>query len=162
MTATLTGIRVRPAVDDDARYLGDQLTEFAKFYGTRKSLMPERWEDAMRVVEAIIFDNPCFIAEKPAAVFGMERVGFIAGNVAPHPYNPSITVLNELFWWVAPEHRGSRAGMLLLDAFTEYGKAHADWTVMTLEAHSPVRSETLTKRGYRAHETSFLLERDNG
>lgn len=75
-----------------------------------------------------------------------------------HPYNPAIRVLTETFWWVTPNARGSRAGLMLLDAFTAYGERNADWIVFTLEHHSPVNERTLTKRGFHLHERSYLRE----
>jgi hypothetical protein len=96
--------------------------------------------------------GPCFIAERDGPV------GFVSGMLAAHPYNPALTVLTEMFWWVAPEARGSRAGLLLLDAFLAYGERNADWIIFTLEHHSPVNERTLTKRGFHLHERSYLYE----
>lgn len=101
------------------------------------------------MVESKVF----FVAEN-----GDGAVGFIAGMLSEHPYNPKITVLSELFWWVAPEYRGSSAGARLLQAFEDYGRANAQWVVMTLETKSPVDPRSLERRGFKHFESSYLME----
>jgi hypothetical protein len=145
---------IRPAVAADVPWLVDQLRSFAAFFGTRLSLFPEDPAQAAGVVGALVLRGPFFIAEDTSGA----PVGFIAGVLDAHPFNPGITVLTELFWWVRPAARGSSAGARLLEAFTAFGRAHADWIVMALEAQSPVHPETLERRGYQPRERSFLME----
>jgi hypothetical protein len=83
-------------------------------------------------------------------------VGFIAGAVVPHPFNPDIRIATELFWWVVPPARGSRAGLALLDAYDTWATDAADLKAMTLEAHSPVNPRTLLKRGYQLAESQYI------
>lgn len=147
-------VRIRQADENDIAWLLPQLHEFAAFFGSRRSLFPESDERAAVIVQGML-DHPFFIAESRAFA---GRLGFIAGTLTPHPYNPDITVLAETFWWVDPAHRGTRAGALLLKHFEDYGRAHADWIVMTLNVETPVKEETLTRRGYRLKERSYLLE----
>lgn len=85
-----------------------------------------------------------------------EPVGLIAGAIAPHPFNPDISVATELWWFVAPAHRGSRAGLALLDAYDAWAAANADVKGMTLEATSPVNPRVLLKRGYVLAETQYV------
>lgn len=85
-----------------------------------------------------------------------EPVGLIAGALAPHPFNPDITVATELWWFVSPAHRGSRAGLALLDAYDAWASEHADIKGMTLEATSPVNPRVLLKRGYVLAESQYL------
>lgn len=87
-----------------------------------------------------------------------EPVGVIAGMLAPHPFNPDLTVATELWWWVTPEHRGSRAGLLLLDDFDAWANANAELVNMTLEAGSPIGDKVLLKRGYQLAEHQYLRE----
>jgi hypothetical protein len=147
------GTSVRRAKPDDIDWLLGQLKRFAQFYGTKKSLFGDEVY-AREFLSQKIESHPFFIAENDSG-----PIGFISGYLHLHPYNPDIHVLNETFWWVDEAHRGSRAGILLLNAFLEFGYEYsADWIVFTLESHSPVRDETLTRRGFRVHERSFLLE----
>lgn len=147
-------IWIRPAIESDIPWLLGQLRAFSAFYGTATPLFPDDDIAAAAVLEEQIETNPFFVAVAP----GAGPIGFIAGALLRHPYNPRIRVMQELFWWVAPRDRGSKAGLLLLEHFIEYGREHADWVLMTLEAKSPVNPGTLERRGFRLHERSFLLE----
>lgn len=159
-------IHVRPAEKSDVPWLLEQLREFSRFYGTQRPLVPSDPDMATRLVETMTGACPFFIAEKHSQSDGeadynfhfVESVGFIAGQLGVHPYNPEIRVLTEMFWWVVPEYRGTRAGAILFNVFTAYGKQHADWVIMTLEKDSPVDPKSLEKRGYRLQESSYLLE----
>ncbi|MBP6203361.1 MAG: GNAT family N-acetyltransferase [Azonexus sp.] len=52
---------------------------------------------------------------------GGQIVGFIVGHMAPTWFNRSQWVATEFAWWVAPDHRGSTAGVRLLQAFEAWG-----------------------------------------
>lgn len=146
------GVGIRRAASGDVDWLLGQLRQFSSFYGTTRSLFGT--EDSARSrVQDMVDDHVVFLYERDGI-----RTGLIAGYLVPHPFNPEITMLAEAFWWVDPAHRGTSAGLKLFDAFTEYGKTNADWITMSLTDKSPVKPETLTRRGYRARETGFLLE----
>lgn len=83
-------------------------------------------------------------------------VGLIAGALAPHPFNPDLVIATELWWWVNPPDRGTRAGLMLLEAYDEWANANADIKGMTLEAGSPVNPRTLEKRGYALAEHQYV------
>lgn len=147
-------IWIRPANVADTPWLLSQLRAFSEFYATKVPLFPADDDHATRVIEDQIQRNPFFIAVDATA----GPVGFMSGAVIAHPYNPDLRLLQELFWWVAPDRRGGRAGALLLQHFEEYGRANADWILMTIEAKSPVNPATLERRGYRLHEQTYLME----
>jgi len=136
-----------------------QCRAFSDFFGSSQSLMPDDETAVTKLVALMSEDVGCFFVACVSDT-GEEGkpVGFIAGLLGPHFFNPAITQLTELLWWVDVEHRGGKAGVRLLDCFTEYGRAHADWTVFTLEEKSPVNPASLERRGYRLHEKSYLLE----
>lgn len=146
-------LTVRPASTDDIDWLLVQLQAFAAFYGTKRDLFPTE-AFAREACVRMVTMHLVLVADHPA----VGPVGFISGYVVPHPYNPAIRMLSESFWWVEEEHRGSRAGMLLLNAFLDWGREHADWITFGLEANSPVGDEVLLKRGFRLQERNFLLE----
>jgi hypothetical protein len=156
-------IVVRLAAQRDISALMEQLRQFDRFFGAKYSLIPTDASIAEAVLTNVM-DNHVFLVavERNDQGDGSEDwekiIGFIAGVLAPHYFNPGITVLSELLWWVDPNYRGSRAGMLLLDTYTDIGRLRAHWTTMTLEAESPVHPHTLEKRGYRLKETNFMLE----
>jgi len=145
-------VEIKRATADDVEWLLGQLLEFSKFYGTKLSLFGS--EDVARAGVINLVDNHvCFLAWR-----GDDRLGLIAGYEVDHPYNPEIRLLTESFWWVDPKHRMSRAGLMLLDKFTEYGEDNCDWVTFALEHHSPVKDDCLLRRGYRLNERSYLKE----
>lgn len=146
-------ITVRKATSQDVPWLLSELHEFDRFFGSSRSLFPTI-ETAEQIVATFVRDHVFLVAQGRDGC-----LGFIAGIVHPHLYNPSLTYLTETFWWVTPQFRGSRAGLTLLNAFVIYGKKiKADAIVMSLEHESPVNPETLTRRGFRPKETSYLME----
>lgn len=145
-------LTVRQATTDDVPWLLGQLAQFDRFIGAKHSLFPSP-DYAERMLTELLASQPFLVA-----VGEDGPVGFIAGALAPHPYNPAIRVLTELFWWVAEPYRRSRAGLLLLNAFVRIGEEQADWIFLSLEHASPVNETTLTRRGFRPFETTYLLE----
>lgn len=156
-------IKVRQATLEDLTWLLEQSRAFDSFYGTAYPIFPADYDAAAKVMTSIIETQVVLIAEKyypvaPGDHRVTQPVGFIAGALGPHPYNPELTVLSEQFWWVVPEHRGGFAGAKLLLEFMDFGRMHAKWIVMTLESKSPVDAESLERRGFREFERSYLLE----
>lgn len=142
-------ITVRPATGEDIPWMLDQLKAFDDFNDFPVQLFPEELK-AIQVLDEIIAKHPVFVAEQDA-----ELLGFIAGVLTPHFFNQDVMVMTELLWWVQPEHRGTRAGLLLLNAFEDCGEREADVLIMTLEHKSPVNPKTLTRRGYLPCEHSY-------
>jgi hypothetical protein len=145
-------ITVRRAATTDIAWLLGELKKFSSLIGTKIPMLPEG-EQAKSILSYLVDTHVVLVAEKAG-----ERLGFICGVITPHFLNPTIRVLAETFWWVAEEHRGSRAALLLFNAFVEHGKFHADWITMALEALSPVNESCLTKRGFKLQERAFLME----
>lgn len=147
-------IVIRAAVHDDIPWLLEQLRAFSAFYGTKRPLFPDDPASAASILETQLSRaNPFFLA-----VVRGDRAGFISGALITHPYRPDLQILQELFWWVDPAFRGTTAGARLLAAFEAYGRDHADWILMTLEAKSPIAPRSLERRGFQLYEQSFLLE----
>lgn len=149
--------RVRVAYDGDIPWILSELREFGKFSGFLSLFPEERY--AEEKLKELIERHVVMVCMAVDEVVGSEdAAGFIAGYVGPHPWNPQAKVLTEAFWWVAEKYRRSRAGLLLLNAYTDWGRENCDMVTMALEANSPVRQETLTKRGYKLKELSFVLQ----
>jgi RimJ/RimL family protein N-acetyltransferase len=51
-----------------------------------------------------------------------DGIGLIMGVVMPTIWCDKTLVLNELAWWVKPEHRNTTVGYRLLKAYVDYGK----------------------------------------
>ena len=146
-------ITTRKAQATDVDWLLGELKEFAVYIRTKKHSLFGDEEYSRKGLLGVIENHVMFIAVK-----GEERLGFIAGIKTPHLFNPKISILVEIFWWVSEKYRNTRAGLMLLNSFTEYGKQNADLVTMALEAHSPVNDKTITKRGYHFHEKNYLME----
>ena len=146
-------ISVRRAKQDDAAWLMSELKKFSQFFGTKKSLFSES-EACWAQLRYFIDHHVVMIADLGET----KPIGFIAGCVTPHLFNPEIKVLAETFWWVAEEYRGSRAGLMLLREFMDWGEKNVDWITMGLETGSPVREDALLKRGFKLQEKSYLRE----
>ena len=108
-------------------------------------------EHLTALTQIVIQQGTVFVAMKDN-----EPVGAIAGIVTPSLYNPDIKVCSELFWYVLPEFRSSRAGLLLLNAFIARGAELADETTLSLLASSSVYDRTLEKRGFVFIESGFI------
>lgn len=141
-------ITIRPASLDDMPWIVEQSKGFAQFVGGKRQMAPK--EEKLR---SLVETQIVLIAEN-----GQGPMGFIAGVLTPNYWDDSITQLTEIAWWVAPEYRGTRAALTLLNAFDAIGEKRADQTFMALESDSPVNPRTLEKRGFRLKETSYLKE----
>jgi len=79
------------------------------------------------------------------------------GNV----WCPDLKELNELLWWVEPEHRNGTIGGRLWKAFDERAEAmlkvgDIDFVVTSISANGPLID--YTKRGYAPLGASFVRE----
>ncbi len=146
------GIIVRSATEGDVSWVVDELRAFSNSQRTKLKPFPGD-QEAKAAITRMIQDHLFLVA-----VRGEERLGFLAAYVFAHPFNAAIRTLSESYWWVAEKFRGTRAGAMLLNAYLEHGKKHADWVFMTLQSNSPVNPDSLIKRGFRIHETYFLME----
>lgn len=130
----------------------EELKAFSPFYGTRRQLFGDEAIIAARLTAAIE-DHLVLVAHR-----GDERMGFIVGVVAPHMYNPDITVLCAFLWWVSPQYRCTGAGSALLDTFTAWGKVNADWVILPIGKNCPIKEQSLERRGFALQDKSYLLE----
>ena len=158
---------VREARLDDMDWLIQELRAFSEFSTYQHKLFPPDEIEVRVKVKQLIEHQFVRIAYQEYFAEGFEGldmgrrerpVGFIAGLHGEHWFNPEIHTFTELFWWVQPEHRGSSAGVRLLEAFIDEGERRRGWIVFGLEHNSPVKDETLLKRGFRVQERSFLKE----
>ena len=89
-------VSIRRAELSDIDWLLSQLSSFAKFYGTKKSLFGSA-EYSKAFLTVMINEHIFFIADD--STHG--PIGFIAGTLEPHTYNPEIITLIESSWWVS-------------------------------------------------------------
>lgn len=77
--------------------------------------------------------------------------GAIGGIVAPHPFNYSRRIADEIFWWSE-----GREGLKLLEAYEEWA-GDAVTRMTALEAVEPDRMKRFyERRGYVALERAFV------
>lgn len=148
------GFLVRKAELSDIDFLVTELTEFAKFYDSKYLIGCADTEYGRSLLANLINKHVFLVSE-----FNSILTGFICGLIAPHYFNPNFMTLTELLWWVKPEYRHTRAGAMLLNNYIEIGREF-DWCVMTLEDKSPIKPESLLKRGFKFKEQSYILERE--
>jgi hypothetical protein len=148
----MTGVLyVRKAKVADIPWLMAELEKFAAYYGVPQ-LFPSKREAFTALSDQV--DTWVFYI---AAING-KPVALCAGEIIPHPYNSALFVLVEKYWWTAEAHRGSRAGLLVFEAFLAHADQHHLAVSMSLLPHSKVNERTLTKRGFRLVELTYLKE----
>lgn len=145
---------IRQAMVSDIPSLMACLKNFSDHYSTKLPPFKDQ-QTSQKILTNMISDHLFYVAvtEKDH-----EMVGFIAGFVCDHVYNPDIKTLVEAFWWTQPEHRRSGVGIQLLEAYEEWGKNNVDWVLMTIEEDTPIDHELLLARGFKKKETSFIME----
>lgn len=146
------GITIRNAYPEDVDWLLPQLRAFSKMCGLERPIVGSD-EQSRKILTEMISEGPFFVAEREAV-----RLGFIAGTLHAHRFNPELRVLSEMFFWVDPRFRYSRAALLLLEEFKRYGEAAADMISFSLLSNSPVKSASLIRRGFKPIENSFMME----
>ncbi len=146
-------MNTRRATLEDIPWMIEQLMALNECYGSSHSLFPDE-DAATGILQEIIGTQPVVIAE----LVDGTPVGFIAGAIHNHPYNPDLIVLSEMFWWVVEKYRGSKASLLLLNEFIAIGERSAHWTIMTVTSETKVDPAHLYSRGFRFKETSYLRE----
>lgn len=106
-------------------------------------------ETLYKLVEKAIIDETALVVknEKP--------IGMIGGLLFPNMFNPNRTTLVEVMWWLNPDYRKTRAGVMLLNEFIKLGDEVADETTLSLLSTSPVNHASLEKRGFTLEEYSF-------
>jgi RimJ/RimL family protein N-acetyltransferase len=142
-------MNIRLANELDLPWIAGELHAFAEAVGLARLFDASYAPSGLR---HLMTHHVLLIAEREGA-----RLGMMGGLVTPHLMNPSVRVLCETFWWVSPQHRGTSAGLRLLNAFLDWGKSHVDMVTMTLECNSPVREETLFKRDFKLQERSYVM-----
>jgi len=141
---------VRVAESQDIPWIAGELKTFS---GEIKSPYPSTDKEAHTFLQNMLDHHVIFVAEKNGV-----PAGVIGGLISPHLYNKDVHILSEIFWWVIPEHRKSRAGLLLLNAFTKFGREVAQIVTISKTNLSPINDRVLNRRGYDFRESTFAME----
>lgn len=146
------GVTIRQAKHDDIEWIVNELKSFSDFFDSKVKLLQDL-DHARHVIKIHIDHHIILVSE-----MGGELTGFISGVIGPHAFNPMMTTVTETFWWVSEKFRNGRSGLMLLNEFTRIAKEKAQWIVVTIEKNSPINDRCLTKRGFKAVETQYLME----
>lgn len=97
------------------------------------------------------------IAGRGFVLLDDQHRGMLAAIIIKNVWCPSVVVVQELAWWVAPEHRGGTVGGKLFAAF----KREADSLVKAGRAQVICASlihDGLTLKGFHKLETTYCKE----
>lgn len=94
-----------------------------------------------------------FIAENDGT-----PVGILAAALVDNMFNPQYTTLTEIFWWVDPAFRHTRAAFLLIKSFERKLKMSADDATFSLIGSSIGLSEHFVKAGWIKKELGLVKE----
>lgn len=120
-------MKIRHAVIEDIPNLlefGDEYWENTPYASTG---MPYR-EDAYEGVIRHLIENEYFRVVEVDGVIA----AFIGAAVAPVALNPDYMVAQEIFWYVAPEHRTNGFGHMLREVYEEEMKT-AGVSIVTMQ-----------------------------
>ncbi len=143
---------IKRGLPEDVDWIYGQLPGFSELYNTKFGILGDVNEVKEKLL-GLISHHLVYVA-----FYGGRRVGFIGGLVHSHLYNEKLKVLTQLLWWVVPSHRNTTAGIRLLDTFIAWGRVNAHWISLNLMQSTPVKKETLVKRGFVEKDRNYLLE----
>jgi hypothetical protein len=103
-----------------------RLVELMKHYREQSPLACLLESDNVEHVEALLAQilagrGTVIVADHEGLVVGM-----LIAMINPNIWDPNIICLNELAWWVEPEHRNTSAGYKLLLEYSSYGERLED------------------------------------
>lgn len=145
------GIIVRQANLEDVDWLISCFHKHAQEVPTMAEVF--NYEHATKALVDGIENHLVLVAEKDG-----EPLGYIAGWILPHFFNPEIIALTQALWYVVPGMRGGKAAKKLLDAFTEFGEMNANWIWLDLPVSTNIKEENLAKIGYSLREKWYFKE----
>lgn len=119
-------------------------------------------EEEVKMPEAVNLEQIyklCFMGIEQGTAFICKDkgvpVGALGGLIAPNPYNPNLQFLIEMFWYVLPEYRKGRAGLMLLNKFIERSDELNLPATLSLLSTSNINISTLERKGFVLCEKSF-------
>ncbi len=149
---------VRPATQADDDAIIEILKQFAEEqpFGKLK-IHASAYNDhhVRKVLSAIRTGGLCLLATEKEQI-----VGVFMSAVLPDVWLPNMRIMNELVWWVDPQHRDSSAGLRLLKEYTKIGekmvkKGDIHTFTLTLLETSPKLN--IQKRGWIPIETNYVF-----
>jgi hypothetical protein len=84
-----------------------------------------------------------------------EPIGVVGALATQNLFNPKLTTLTEVFFYVLPEHRKSRAGYLLFKEYNKMVDEIADDATFSILSGSAMGESLLLKTGYVKTEVAY-------
>ena len=142
------------------RYDIPRLLEIVEAYGyeTPIKCLGKQHNHFPKYVEELLYS---IIAGRGFIYIDNNMRGAIVAIKQGNVWSPKVKELNELLWWVEPEHRNGTIGGRLWKAFDERAEAmlkagDIDFVVTSISANGPLID--YTKRGYAPLGASFVRE----
>jgi len=140
---------VRPATTDDALAIVEMALRFLRETPYGALLGDGNPLVIGAVLSTLLAQGIVLVAERAGI-----PVGFIAALAMQHPISGRMYG-DEVAWWVEPEARNGRAGVMLLTALEEWARQEG---LSLLKMVAPAESQVgtfLHRRGYDAVETAY-------
>jgi len=105
------------------------------------------------------FDNPA--VGFWVAADGDRVAGMAAAVIFPSYFNNTATIVQELFWWVDPDARGTGAGKQLIESIEQWAEkldAKVVFMIALADKNEEKMQNVYARRGYRPLERTFIRE----
>lgn len=113
-----------------------------------------KWnEEHMKKLGKHLIDNGVFVVVKTD---DGKIAGFLGAAYIQSVLDPDCWMVQEMFWWVLPEYRRTRAAWLLMKFLQEVGKKYNMPVIMCTTADSPDMSRGLAKQQFKPLEQMFI------
>jgi hypothetical protein len=144
-------ISVRFAIPQDVDFMVNAMREHANEQPYFKKLFDE--EEAPKGFRDVIMNHLALVAQDEKK----NNLGFIVGTITPHLYNPKLTLLAHLLWWVEKSRRGGVAAHYLFTSFVDYGLKHADMITLSIRDDVPLKPSSFAKYGLERHDKCYIM-----
>lgn len=106
---------------------------------------------SMHMVELCFAQGVMLIAEREGVI-----AGFVTALTMPFIGDPDVLVMAEVCWWVKPEFRGSRAGLMLIRALEKEAglQGCAELSMFSMVGEHDV-GHIYEKRGFALREKTY-------
>lgn len=140
------------ATEEDIGYVVDLCRQF--YEDTEISQVTEF--DEVKVYSLIL---SIISGDKTKGIVILSPHGFIIGIEEPALFS-SETMTHELAWWVHKDHRMSREGLELINAYEYWSKfiVKAKKCSMSMLSDSPPLKRLYERRGYKFAEQAFIKD----
>jgi GNAT superfamily N-acetyltransferase len=152
-------MKVREATISDLASVTELLKAFTSATTAHFSFV-DNDDQSIEASVLLLLNNPLarvFLAETDDG----RPVGTVSGLLYPIWFNHKHLTGQEMFWFVDPDHRRSKAGKLLFDALEKWAASTGAQSFSMASAAGPHQkrvNQIYEKKGYAPTETSYIKE----